>query len=164
MNKQILHIRVALLSQARGGLEALASATTQRGFAPRDGSGGLSGGTPAVEAGAAGGVGGVRIAAGPPAPEAGGGGGWRERERAASIDKRKVCVCVCCAVLCCVFESEELGPNAPSPRGVMAQRCWVLVAGARDRMHPFPCFEPSPLASACLFRPQATLPPRPIIL
>lgn len=88
---------VIITAQARGGLEALASATTQRGFAPRDGSGGLSGGTPAVEAGAAGGVGGVRIAAGPPPPEAGGGGGggWRERERAASMDKRKVCgVCL----------------------------------------------------------------------
>ncbi|CAM9635608.1 unnamed protein product, partial [Ectocarpus sp. 8 AP-2014] len=76
---------------ARGGLEALASATTQRGFAPRDGSGGLSGGTAAVETG---GVGGVRIAAGPPPPETGGGGlgppGRWERERAASIDKRKV--------------------------------------------------------------------------
>ncbi|CAB1116532.1 unnamed protein product [Ectocarpus sp. CCAP 1310/34] len=76
---------------ARGGLEALASATTQRGFAPRDGSGGLSGGTAAVETG---GVGGVRIAAGPPPPETGGGGlgppGRWDRERAASIDKRKV--------------------------------------------------------------------------
>ena len=49
-------------------------------------------------------MGGVRIAAGPPPPpEAGasGGGGWRERERAASMDKRKVCAVLCCAVLCC---------------------------------------------------------------
>lgn len=83
-------------SQARGGLEALASAPTPRGFAPRDGSGGLAGtgGTDAVTSG----VGGVRIAAGPPpvaSTEAGTGGGlgrWeREREsRASSSDKRKV--------------------------------------------------------------------------
>lgn len=62
--------------QARGGLEALASASTgmgrvNAGFAPRDGSGGTGGGTAAET------VGGVRIAAGPPppAPAADGGGG-----------------------------------------------------------------------------------------
>lgn len=86
-------------SQARGGLEALASTATPRGFAPRDGSGGLAGtvGGHAADA-VTPGVGGVRIAAGPPptaSAEAGAGGGlgrWeREREsRANSADKRKV--------------------------------------------------------------------------
>lgn len=114
-----------ITAQARGGLEALASATTQRGFAPRDGSGGLSGGTPAVEAGAAGGVGGVRIAAGPPPPEAGGGGGgWRERERAASIDKRKVCLCCVLRVFWVVLVS-----------------CRVSLSwGGRSRVTMFPSF------------------------
>lgn len=49
--------------QARGGLEALASAGTSRsnvGFAPRDGSGGTGGGTAAEM------VGGLRVAVGPP--------------------------------------------------------------------------------------------------
>lgn len=83
--------------QPRRGLEALANASvaSPRGFAPRDGGGGVT----AVDGGGPTCAGGVRIAAGPPpsasevSGAAGSGLGTGRWDRESRVDKRKVGVC-----------------------------------------------------------------------